>query len=284
MIIAVSEEGQLCNRLFHFSHLIAYAVNSKNRLWYPFFIEYAHLFPNLNSKHLAEFNIAIYSNNFIKALLPRLSSFFYRYYQNPFFLTYIKSSAEIVELPLIPKESIKCNLLVLDGWNFRDSKNFIQKSQLLRRLFEFSEPVNNAAFIEVSKIKKFPDIYIVGIHIRRGDYFEWQGGRYYFGDETYLSAIQQITSLLNLKAKKAFFVICSNETISPSSPLLELPNVLLHQKSAIEDLCFLSKCDLLIGPPSTFTMWASFFGMVPLHYLEEEKSLIKLDDFSVRHC
>lgn len=32
----------------------------------------------------------------------------------------------------------------------------------------------------------------------------------------------------------------------------------------IEDLYAFAKTDLLMGPPSTFTLWASFYGDVPL--------------------
>ena len=36
-----------------------------------------------------------------------------------------------------------------------------------------------------------------------------------------------------------------------------------------EDLCLLSKCDNLIGPPSTFTLVASMYRNVPLYWIED---------------
>lgn len=284
MIIAASKEGQLCNRLFHFAHLISHATNSGSRLWYPFFNEYLDHFPNLKNLSLESPQIYLYSNSMIRSLLLRLAYFFDNYYQFVRFFTYIKSDREIIDLSQIHQESTKKNLLILDGWLFRDSSHFLDNAPLLRELFQFKPVVNSEALREISKIKIAPDICLVGVHIRRGDYAHWQDGRYYFDDETYISAMNQISSLLIAQGKKAEFIICSNELISASSNLLAAPNVSLHQKTAIEDLCLLSKCDLLIGPPSTFTIWASFFGSIPLSYLEAKRQKIELQQFSIRHC
>jgi hypothetical protein len=284
MIVAVSQEGQLCNRLFHFSHLISHAINSGDRLWYPFISEYLHYFPNLNRKTLDDLQINVYSNGLIRSMLPRLASIFSKYYQDPFFLTYIKSGDEIIDLSIKTQEIHKNNLLLLDGWLFRDKNYYLSNAPLIRELFQFKKEINDEALRVVSNIKNNSDICMVGVHIRRGDYAQWQAGRYYFNDETYLTAINQISSLLNDQGKKAIFILCSNEAISPASPLLEYPHITLHQKTAIEDLCLLSKCDLLIGPPSTFTIWASFFGSKPLCYLEIKDQIIKLQQFLVRHC
>ncbi len=283
MIIAASQEGQLCNRLFHFSHLISYAINSKSRLWYPFFSEYSHYFPNLNKKNLDDLQISIYSNGLIRALLPRLASFLPKFYPNPPFFRYIKSGDEIIDLSVI-QQRLESSHLILDGWLFRDKFHFPENAPLLRELFQFNNSVNSEALSVVSNIKRSHDICVIGVHIRRGDYAQWQGGRYYFDDETYLFAMEQISSLLNTQEKKAVFIICSNDIIPPESGLLRHSNVVLHQKTAIHDLCLLTKCDLLIGPPSTFTIWASFFGSIPLCYLEEKNQKIDLQEFSIRHC
>jgi hypothetical protein len=283
MIIAVSQEGQLCNRLLHFSHLISYALNSGNSLWYPFFLEYSHYFPNLTKKKLEDLNISIYSNGLIRAILPRLAYIFSQYCQGSSFFTYIKSSNQIIDLSAITQNTITNNLLILDGWLFRDNNHFPKNAQLFRELFQFRKSVNNVALGVVSKLRSNPQNCIVGIHIRRGDYAQWQGGRYYFDDEAYLLAMDQISFLLNCQGKKALFIICSNEPIPPTSQLLAGPNITFHQKAAIDDLCLLTKCDLLFGPPSTFTIWASFFGSIPLCYFESKNQKIELQQFLVRH-
>lgn len=46
-----------------------------------------------------------------------------------------------------------------------------------------------------------------------------------------------------------------------------------------EDLFSLSKADYIIGPPSTFSAWASLYGTVPLYFIESSNSDFKIPDF-----
>lgn len=55
----------------------------------------------------------------------------------------------------------------------------------------------------------------------------------------------------------------------------------LENAIGIEDLYALSKCDYIFGPPSTFSMWASFYGEVPLKFFETTNEKFSLNDFSV---
>ena len=48
----------------------------------------------------------------------------------------------------------------------------------------------------------------------------------------------------------------------------------------VGDLFALAGCDRVIGPPSTFSQWAAFFGDVPICFLDEGKPLAP-DRFSV---
>src|SRR5256885_16731419 len=49
----------------------------------------------------------------------------------------------------------------------------------------------------------------------------------------------------------------------------------------VTDLCALSKCDFIAGPPSTFTQWASFWGDVPLYSIDSPTAPISAEDFKV---
>ena len=48
----------------------------------------------------------------------------------------------------------------------------------------------------------------------------------------------------------------------------------------ITDLYALSKCDYIIGPPSSYSQWASFIGDVPLCPLLDSNMDISMDSFS----
>jgi hypothetical protein len=59
----------------------------------------------------------------------------------------------------------------------------------------------------------------------------------------------------------------------------------------IEDLYALASCDYIIGPPSTFSQWASFYGNVPrymVNYKAEQFYGVpshepRLGDFRIHH-
>ena len=79
--------------------------------------------------------------------------------------------------------------------------------------------------------------------------------------------------------RKVRFLICSNEDVSS---LLSLPGVLAAAGpgAPVMDLYALAACDYLIGPPSTFSLWASFHGGAPLQMLLERKQTIRLEGFA----
>ncbi|HAX17707.1 MAG TPA: hypothetical protein DCY00_03825 [Actinobacteria bacterium] len=51
------------------------------------------------------------------------------------------------------------------------------------------------------------------------------------------------------------------------------------QNHFIEDLYSLALCDYIFGPPSTFSMWASFYGEVPLRFITNPDTDLSLDKF-----
>jgi hypothetical protein len=51
--------------------------------------------------------------------------------------------------------------------------------------------------------------------------------------------------------------------------------------SALEDMYSLAYCDYIIGPHSTFSMWASFYGETPLYRLEDPYRTVSPEDFVV---
>ena len=49
----------------------------------------------------------------------------------------------------------------------------------------------------------------------------------------------------------------------------------------ILDLYTLSTCDIIIGPWSTYSRWASFIGEVPLCFIKNREQILKKEDFSI---
>ena len=80
--------------------------------------------------------------------------------------------------------------------------------------------------------------------------------------------------------KKVGFIVCSNVAQSIMDPLL--PVVYPGPGQPVEDLYALAACDYIIGPPSTFSRWASFYGKTPLWEMRDADSSPKLEEFEIR--
>jgi len=120
---------------------------------------------------------------------------------------------------------------------------------------------------------------VIGVHIRRGDYKEFLGGVYYFEDAVYMAYMQQIAEEIEAGGKSVSFVLSSNESIYPKT--FAPYNVFQLQNAAsVEDMLLLSKCDYILGVPSTFSMWASYYGKVPLRFIKYDNEALHLKQFS----
>ena len=121
--------------------------------------------------------------------------------------------------------------------------------------------------------------YTIGVHIRRGDYKEYLSGRYYFSIEKWAKYIRFMSS--QITDSNVRFLICSNED-GIDKELLKMvsdTNIFsIENTNGITDLYALSKCDYIIGVPSSYSQWASFMGDVPLYLITDEK-MPYLDEF-----
>ncbi|SBW03597.1 conserved hypothetical protein [uncultured Dysgonomonas sp.] len=256
MIINYDSPGQLCNRIWSLIPSIAYGLKCEEKVLVINFDEYLPVFSNLNRNKLIRFKS--------KKLLQRI------------FLSlkargYIQNGRSNVFRKLF-------NLNLIEGWSNRlgNREMVIEQSDNIRPLFDFRKDVVTAVNDFLSSQEK---VVIVGVHIRRGDYKEWLDGIYYFSDEAYSRAMKDLEKQLLEKGEKVKFLICSNERIDLRN-FSELDCFIIPESSSEKDLYALSKSDYIIGPPSSFSQWASFYGEVPVCYMMCENQESKLSDFS----
>lgn len=279
MIVFNDKPGQLCNRIWSYAPFIVEALERGNKILILSFGEYANLFENLgvhknqilflNIEHKAGENllkvIFLVLRKIPKSLLLPFNIYVDR--QN-------WGKENWPDEILFDKKKI----VFLSGWNHPQwSQNILSGHHYLREIFK----PKNEHLLKVDSIfeevrKKFD--LIVGVHIRRKDFKYFLGGAYYFEDEIYAGYMSQMGNKVR-KGIKLGFLLCSDESVSHENfsnfNIFQIPKA-----NSIEDLYALSLCDYIMGPPSTFSMWASFYGRVPLRIFKSENEILTLDKFS----
>src|SRR5690554_6479330 len=128
----------------------------------------------------------------------------------------------------------------------------------------------------MNQIRSHSDI-VIGLHIRYGDYRIYKNGKYFYELEQYKEKIEEVMAGFDQNHSIALFV-ASNENID-----LRVFNGLnpfyLESGNATSDLFMLSQCDYIIGPPSTYSAWASYYGQKPIYFIENMEDKVSIRDF-----
>ena len=149
------------------------------------------------------------------------------------------------------------------GWLFRSERLFQKHAEKVREHFRIAEQHQANVDRLLVSLRDRADV-VVGVHLRQGDYATFMDGKYFFTVTQYASMMQRLVE--QLSPQRVAFLVCGNATLNPRD-FAGLP-VRFGSGQIIEDLYALAGVDLLVGPPSTFAGWASFYGHVPLHMLE----------------
>ncbi|NBB22943.1 hypothetical protein GVN20_26540 [Runella sp. CRIBMP] len=273
MVVLRNSSGQLGNKLLFSSHILAYCLSNKET-----FID---LILSSDAKYFSILN-GIKNKAFL------IESKAFRFLINIILLVINKLMWSIFKVQLVDKHKIGwihtetksinriSRALVLEGEGFRSSGDIKIHTDTIKSIFT---PKNKfLKQIKTEAIKYRGEGYtLVGIHLRRGDYKDWMDGKYYFNDSVYKAVIQQVE---NLKiAKNIRYILFSNEPIQTEN--FQEKNIFVSTNTMIVDMYLLAECDYIIGPPSTFSGWASFYGSVPLYTLESDVFKITKEQFNV---
>jgi hypothetical protein len=170
-----------------------------------------------------------------------------------------------------------CPLLV-HGWQYRDKPGFARHADRLRQFFR---PVaaHREAIAQVLTANRAHADVLVGVHIRRGDYAGWYGGAYLYSHTTYARVMHDVEALFPA-GTRVRFLLFSNEPIPDEAfAAFDTGRATNHE---LEDMYTLAGCDYIVGPLSTYSMWASFYGRVPLCHLHRPDQLVtSLEEFVV---
>jgi len=162
------------------------------------------------------------------------------------------------------------------GWGFRGHCNVEKHAVAIRKYFEPAIQYKDNADAFLKNIQDGGRL-VVGVHIRHGDYERFLGGKYFYSLHQYAKIMEKTAGLF--LDKRVSFCLCSN--ISWSNEIFSKFDVTKGPGEAIEDMYVLAGCHYVIGPPSTFTIWASFYGNTPLYQIEDPDKVFGLEDFKV---
>lgn len=286
MLIISNKPGQLGNRIFVFAHAIAFSIANDIKIINPSFDEYALYFSTTYKNLLCRHPVCnnIFTGKFIRNIIYLI--FYYiavifkkKTMQNKWVKTYSIDWSEYIDMSnhdFIEKAK-STKYIFLQGWNIRDNTNFKKYASDIRLFFRPLPKYEITITRLIQSIRSKHKI-IIGVHIRQGDYIKFENGKYYYTSEEYIRQINKVIALFNIKDLS--FLICSNEQ-QDRELFNQIPSCYYGTGHIIEDMYALSKCDYIIGPPSTFTMWASFYGNTPLYMIKNKEYILTKNDFKL---
>ena len=97
-------------------------------------------------------------------------------------------------------------------------------------------------------------------------------------EHTIMRIMKDLADEAKKKGLEIRFLICSNEpfdTKQTNQNIIRIP-----EADGITDLYGLANCDYIVGPPSSYSQWASLYGNVPLCLILYNEQKVSLKDFT----
>lgn len=283
MIVIAEKYGQLGNRLFLFAHVVACALEHGLKVSNPAFDEYADFFESTRRDLFCRYPArpSLLKGGRVRgwlyAAVERLTNS----------LAYRSPSGRFWEVIHIPEDAYYelsdpkflavakgKQFVFLQGWPFRDEASLHKHAEAVREFFKPVEASARSVEAHVRKAREGCDV-LVGVHIRQGDYKQFMGGRYFYETGEYAGLMGGVERLF--EGKRVRFLVCSNAV--PEAGVFGRLDVTFGPGHLLEDMYSLARCDLIAGPPSTYTLWASSYGKVPLYHVEDPSRGVMRDDF-----
>lgn len=288
MLVLARKQGQLGNRLLLYSHLIACAREHDLKIVNVSFYDYANLFESTSEVTYPQYPPLVSPSRIWRWKWPR--AVVYRYvkrfadlavrlrctnYPVKLIRLYTHDSIDLSSTEFLDIARRR-RLVLLQGWRYRNEAVVRKHADAIRDYFQpLAEHRENVARA-VKEARGDADV-LVGVHIRHGDFAEYAGGKFFYTTSQYADMMRQMQS--QLAPKKVRFLACSNAP-QDMKEFGDLP-VTMGPGHLLEDMYSLAGCDYIFGAPSTYTIWASFFGQVPSCLVEDPDTPLALDDFAV---
>jgi hypothetical protein len=293
-LIYMDVVGRLGNQLIISAHLMAFAKKNHCHLLNLGLTRYAGFF-NGSRNSLVFCSYPPHSRTITYVLGPRLVWGCRRYFSRllvrifkKLYRWHLIPDSWIIDFgddhSLIPDNLARLQCRILEsrcflfmmGWSFRDVESVKEFASEIKEYFKTNNPYLSNVRDYENTLRVHKKI-LVGIHLRRGDYQKWQGGKFFYPLELYARVISCLQQQLIENNPQFVVVSDSMDDATKLSELCSELGVVTRSGVDIEDMYFLSRCDYLVGPPSTFSKCASFLGDKPVLVLDRPDTDCSLD-------
>ena len=170
-----------------------------------------------------------------------------------------------------------CRHLVLWGYEYRSHALVIKHREGIRKHLRPSVQVQQAVAAWAARLAAVGKRPGAALHLRRGEYRQFLGGRYFFSPETYVSWGRQILGALHPGETLVVFGDEPEAVEEVRKKLGAEPG----PGGLYPDLFALAACPWVIAPPSSFSRWAAFQGGSFLTELTDPGLMIRRQEAQV---
>ena len=182
-----------------------------------------------------------------------------------------------LDQPVFLAKQHETRYLFVIGWSFRTPPAVCLKHKpLIRKIFT-PIPKHREAVARLSEKLRAGADHVVGVHIRQTDYKKFANGKFFYSLDVYRHAMRAVESQLKGSTR---FLLSSDTTLDPAA--FKAFDIILGTGHPVEDNYALATCDYIVGPPSTYTAWASYYGDVPKQFIQSPDSEMSLANFTVQ--
>jgi hypothetical protein len=253
--------AQLGNRLIFVASVYAWCLEHGHTLRYPSFHRYAHLFPSFERRWwgdpaaepncpLSRPNLVRFQKAAVLALrgLSRLGLFTGR----------LRPPTGVDVALLAPSDAAfpppGRGRYVLFSWRFSNPEGLRKHRAKILELLRPQPGVSEDARAFAGALP--PGRLRIGVHIRHRDYRLFKGGKFFIPIEGYREQMARLRE--RYASHRPVFVIFSDEPRRAEE--FDGFDVHLSGGTMIQDLHRMAGCDVIVGPPSTFNVWAAYVG------------------------
>ena len=287
MPIKQKEKRGLANRLWQFSYFLAFAKDHNIFLINSSFCDFTDHFVGTKNNMFCSYPIfsckvpkgwvnnlfasIIFLRRFAKWTLRR-----FNYFNKYLLIKSVKKTNPLnLDIQNEYKRILQNKIIFIDGWHIRCNETLNRHKVTITNFFRPVESHKKIIRNLLEPLKPEFDL-LIGIHMRRTDY-KYEYPMLYFSFEQYAEFLNKIANYF--KENKIAFLLCSDEEIEKkhfsSHPCIYSTN------HVIEDMYALSKCNFIFGVSSTYSLWASFYGSVPIFLINNCDFIIKEHDFFI---